>query len=348
MTDQEALIREAVTAEADEAVDHRAVLAALRTRRARRRPLALLAVGALTAVAAVVAVAVPLVVDRGSPPAATEVPPPTGRTVLLVGLDDVPRPDAVVVARISPDGAVSTLSLPRDTLVDLPDVGPGRLGDAYARAYQAAGTAGQDAHLAGAEALARAVSHLTGVRVDHHAAVRMSAFAELSDALGGVEVCLRAPAVDPASGVDLPAGRNTLRGADALAFLRQRRGLPKGDVDRAVRHQAFLTGALSRAAELAADPAALAGVAAVVRRTVLTDPGWDPMEVAGLLRPAGAVRGAVIPVLDPTEVGQDGLDPGLVRPVSPEAVRAFATSHLADPAPDSPPPPTAGPDNCVG
>lgn len=342
MTDQEALIREAVAATADEAVDHRAVLAGLRTRRPRRRPFALIAVGVLTAVAALVAVAVPLVVDRGSPPAAQV--PPTGRTVLLMGLDEVPRPDAVVMARISPDGTVSTLSVPRDALVDLPGVGPGRVGDAYVRAYQAA--AGQDAHQAGAEALARAVSHLTGVPVDHHAAVRMSAFAELSDALGGVEVCLRAPAVDPFAGVDLPAGRQALRGADALAFLRQRQGLNGGDVDRAARHQAFLTSALSRAAELTGDPAALARVAALVRRDVLTDPGWDPMEVAGLLRPGGAVRGAVIPVLDPAEAG--GVpDRGQGQPTDPGAVRAFAANHLADPGPDNTPAPTTGPDNCV-
>ncbi|MFT7834734.1 LCP family protein [Saccharothrix sp. BKS2] len=341
MTEQEALIREAVAAEADQAVDHREVLAGLRTGRARRRPFALIAVGALTAVAAVVAVAVPLVVDRSAPPAGGG-PAPVGRTVLLMGLDDGPRPDAVVVARISPGGAVSALSLPRDTWVDIPGVGPGRLNSAYSRAYEAAGTAGQDADQAGAEAVARTVAQLTGVPVDHHATVPMSAFGELADALGGVEVCLRAPVSDPFSGADLPAGRTTLRGEPALAFLRQRHQLPHGDLDRVLRHQAFLTGALSRVAALADDPAALADLAAVVRRTVRTDPGWDPLEVAALLRPAGPTRSAVIPLGDQIDTGQ-----GMALSADPAAVRAFATGHLADPDPNTPPPPTPTGDNCV-
>lgn len=344
MTDQELLIREAIAAQADEAVDHRVVLAGLRGARTRRRPTALIAAVSLTAVAAVVAVAVPTAVNRSAAPVTEPAAPPTSTTVLLMGLDEGQRPDAVVLARLGPDGAVGAVSLPRDTEVDIPGVGRGKLNHAYAHAYEAAVAAGQDGHEAGARSAVEAVRQLTGVPIDHHATVGMAAFGELADAVGGVEVCLRTPARDPFSGVDLPAGVHTLGGADALAFLRQRAGLPNGDLDRVLRHQAFLRSLLARVATVADDPAKLAALVAVARRTVRTDPGWDLAEAAGVLSPGGAVRGAVIPVGERVETGQ-----GAVLAADPAAVREFTTGFLADPAPGSPPPSAAPPGegNCV-
>ncbi|QFZ21741.1 LCP family protein [Saccharothrix syringae] len=344
MTEQEALIRAAVEAEADQAVDPREVLAALRTRRRRRRPVALFAATALTAAAAAVAVAVPLVVDRdrgAAPATAGQQPAPTARTVLLLGLDDGARPDAVVLARVGANGSVGFLSLPRDTRVDVPGVGAGRLNQVYYAAHQAAAAAGQDADRAGAESAVRVVAELTGVPVDHYATVPMAVFGELVDAVGGVEVCLREAARDPFSGLDLPAGTSTLGGADALAFLRQRHGLPNGDLDRVVRHQAFLRALAGKVA--GDDPARLAALGAVVRRTVRTDPGWDPLELAGLLAGGGAVRGATIPTTEAVETGQ-----GMALAVDPAAVREFTRGFLADPGTSAPAPPPAEGPACVG
>ena len=63
--------------------------------------------------------------------------------------------------------------------------------------------------------------------------------------LGGVEVCLSEPAKEKDSGIDLEAGRQTIKGAQALAFVRQRKGLPNGDIDRIGRQQQFI-GAIVR------------------------------------------------------------------------------------------------------
>ena len=63
--------------------------------------------------------------------------------------------------------------------------------------------------------------------------------------LGGVEVCLSKPAKEEKSGIDLPAGRQTIKGDQALAFVRQRYGLPGGDLDRIRRQQQFI-GAIVR------------------------------------------------------------------------------------------------------
>ncbi|WP_367127241.1 LCP family protein [Saccharothrix sp. HUAS TT1] len=322
---QEALIREAIAAEADQAVDHRAVLAGLRDGQARRRrPFALFAAAGLTAAAAVVAVVVPLGADRGAAPdpAATGGAP---GTVLLAGLDDTGNTDLVVLARVGPDGTTSAASVPRDSLVDVPGGGVDKVSAVFRRARSAAEAEGRDGAAAGAEALVAAVESLTGVEVDHHATVDTAGFTALAEAVDGVDVCLRAAARDEHSGVDLPAGPQTVRGAQVLAFLRQRHGLPGGDLDRIARHQAFLR---SVAAELAgdADPAALARVVDAVRDNVRTDPGWD---LAGFARRLGpTVRTATIPVegVADTDRGQ-----GLV--VDPAAVREFMAGFFADDAP---------------
>ncbi|MFI9008476.1 LCP family protein [Actinosynnema sp. NPDC053489] len=331
MTDtrQEALIREAIAAEAHQAVDPRAVLAVLHGARARRRPFALFAAVGLTAAAAAVAVVVPLTVDRtASAPPAGQAPPAT--TALLIGTDGARNADSVVLARVAGDGGVSAAFLPRDALVDVPGAGVDRLGSVYGRA---AAAGGRDGEQAGAEALRHAVESLTGVRVDHYATLDLAGFPALSDAVGGVDVCLNRPVRDALSGVDLPAGPVTLRGAQATAFLRQRVGLPHGDLDRIARQQVFL-GSLATEVLGAGDPATPMRVVTAARSAVRTDPGWDLPDLARRLKPA--VRTAVIPT------GEE-VDTGAVRgrPVDSAAVRAFATEFFAD-RPADPADPRAG------
>ena len=79
------------------------------------------------------------------------------------------------------------------------------------------------------------------------------------------------------SGVDLPAGLQTVRGADALAFVRQRRGLDGGDLDRIARQQAFLAGMVSRtlSAGTLSDPGAVRRLVDAVTRHVVLDRGWN-------------------------------------------------------------------------
>jgi LCP family protein required for cell wall assembly len=327
MTDnrQEALIREAIAAEADQAVDSRVVLANLHGRRSRRRPFTLLAAAGLTVAAAAVAIVVPLTVQQSASPVGVDpaAPATTGPalTVLLIGLDGTANTDSLVLARLGGDGTVSAASLPRDSLVDIPGRGQGKLNSAYAQARAAAQAEGRDGDLAGLESVTRTVEALTGVKVDHYAAVEMAAFGTLSDAVGGVDVCLKDAARDPFSGVDLPAGRQSLSGAQALAFLRQRHGLANGDLDRIVRQQAFLRALAAEVA--AADPAKIAEFAQVAATAVRFDPGLDVLGFAGRLTPT--VRTAIIPIGDVVDS-----EHGQALSVDPAAVRAFMAGFFAD------------------
>ncbi|MEJ2856711.1 MULTISPECIES: LCP family protein [unclassified Saccharothrix] len=316
------LIREAIAAEAAEAVDAREVMAQLQRRRARRRPGPLLAVAALTAAAAAVAVVVPMTVSREAAPPATSstaVTPMAPQNVLLVGLDEYAHADTVALARVTSTG-VAVVSLPRDSWVEVPGQGMQKLTLVYTGGKESGGAVG------GAQALSQIVSALTGAKIDHYAVVEMSAFARLADAVNGVEVCLNASSKDVVTGAVFPAGRQVLAGDRALDFVRQRYALPEGDLDRVRRQQAFLSGLgaklLNRAfLENTEGVAALLGV---IKTNVRTDEGWDLLTFARGLTAGAPIRATTIPV----EPGVEG-DIHVLH-ADPAAVRGHVGTFFAD------------------
>ncbi|MBB6170553.1 LCP family protein required for cell wall assembly [Nocardiopsis mwathae] len=181
-----------------------------------------------------------------------------GDTWLLVGSDlrgaSTPtkwRPgeanaDTVIVLH-APEGAerAHLISIPRDAWVYVPGHGPDRLSRAFREG--------------GPRLLVEVVQRETGVTIDHFAAVDFEGFERMTDALGGVEVSITDPVYDPSNGWYWPAGANRMDGAQALRFVRERKGLPEGDQDRIKRQQAFLKAMAAEAtsADLLADPVRL-------------------------------------------------------------------------------------------
>jgi LCP family protein required for cell wall assembly len=156
--------------------------------------------------------------------------------------------DTMILVHIPADGSsASFVSFPRDSYVDIPGHGKDKLNAAYAYGYTGAdsGDSGAQKEAAGAQLLVQTISQLTGLQIDHYAEVDLLGFFELSSIVGGVEVNLCA-AVDDSfySGAVFPAGQQVISGADALKFVRQRHGLPRGDFDRIVRQQVFIAGVL--------------------------------------------------------------------------------------------------------
>jgi LCP family protein required for cell wall assembly len=349
MTDHETLIREALTEEAGRAVDPGVLLDALRQgSRPRRRPVMMVAAAGVAVVVAVLAVIVPLSLSRGGDQESTVAAQSVSeRNILLIGLDGSSYADSVVLVRFGADNVLRGVSLPRDSWVDVPGRGMSRLALAYSDAHNRAAVRGGDAAAEGAKALAAAVEGLTGQRVDHYAAVDMAAFGRLSAAIGGVEVCLRAPSQDPLSGADFGAGKQLVSGPSALAFVRQRRGLPSGDLDRILRQHAFLGAVTDKMAGLT-DPAALIAVLDSIRVDVNVDKGWDLVDAVRELRQGGKVRLATIPVADESMTAPDATT---VVGVDPAAVRAFVAGFLAGtpvPAPGGEQNPRGpGEDTCV-
>lgn len=116
-----------------------------------------------------------------------------------------------------------------------------------------------------------------GVPIDHFAELNLAGFYHLADALGGVPVCLNKAVKDTYSGADFPAGPQTLDGRQSLAFVRQRHGLDRGDLDRTKRQQAFLAGATKKLNSVGTftDPAKLMKLIDAAKQDVVTDEGWD-------------------------------------------------------------------------
>lgn len=161
-------------------------------------------------------------------------PQDRGVTFLLVGTDSgtardyVPgaqRSDVTMLVHLDADSsAACVVSLPRDAWVDIPGHGPAKINAAHA--------------LGGPALLVRTVEALTDVRVDHFAVIDFAGFQALVDAVGGIDVSVAAPTV--IGSVSFQAGVNHLDGREALAFVRQRKGLPEGDLSRVKRQQNVL------------------------------------------------------------------------------------------------------------
>ncbi|MDR7280175.1 LCP family protein [Catenuloplanes atrovinosus] len=217
------------------------------TGRRRRRRLISRSLGAALAVTAVLAV--PAFIDRESGRAApVEIaasvsPAPIVAAdrplnVLLIGADGDgadARADTVLIAHV-PAGrdTVYLVSLPRDGVVPI----PGRGEDLLNRSFP----------LGGPELTEATVHELTGIAFDGTVTVRYSAVEAITDAVGGVELCLDQEVVSRHTGHRYAAGCSELDGASAIDLLRQRYGLDQGEYDRDRNGQRYLRAVAAKAA----------------------------------------------------------------------------------------------------
>jgi LCP family protein required for cell wall assembly len=281
--------------------------------------------------------------------------------------------DSIIVVHVPAGGGRATaISIPRDSFVQLADgYGKHKINSAYSRAVadttnsltsgdtssgtptspfapEAAPTASPNdpavrraALAAGARTTVDTVQALTGLTITHFASVNLAGFADVSQAIGGVPVCLRAPVDDSYSGLRLPAGPQLVSGTQALAFVRQRHGLPNGDLDRVARQQVFLAGATSKLLSTGtlANPFALDRLTGVMGRAVTLDSGWDVLSFATQMQglSAGSVTFRTIPT---GTVELPTPEDGQAVKVDPMQVRSFVTGAIALDSGLVPQPPT--------
>jgi LCP family protein required for cell wall assembly len=265
---------------------------------------------------------------------------------LRAGDEEATNTDTIILIRIPNNGKSATaISIPRDSYVAAPGLGKTKINGVYGQTREAkraslvkAGDSVQDAAAqgteAGRDALIKTVADLTGVTVDHYAEIGLLGFALISDALGGVEVCLKEPVFEPLSGADFPAGRQRLDGPQALSFVRQRHELPRGDLDRVVRQQAVMASLAHRviSGQTLSSPATLKRLEAAVQRSVVISSGWDVMDFVQQMQKlaGGKVAFATIPVLDGAGWSDDGMQ-SVVR-VDPHQVQEWVAGLLEDQA----------------
>jgi LCP family protein required for cell wall assembly len=258
--------------------------------------------------------------------------------------------DTLIVLRIPKDGSKPTgVSIPRDTWVDVSRGGQAKINSVFGVAKVASaadqrrrGVRDQpeierESDQAGRRALVRAVQDFTQIRIDHYAEVNLLGFYLLTEALGGVKVCLNHATQDKDSGADFRAGPQTVSGGEALSFVRQRKNLPRGDLDRIVRQQTFLASALHQvlSAGTLTNPVMLNQLTDAVHRSLVLDPDLDLLQFAEQTKgiASGALKFVTIPVITAGGRSPDGQS---IVEVDLPAVRQFvaaAAGRAVDPIP---------------
>ncbi|MGW6694520.1 LCP family protein [Rhodococcus sp. NPDC054953] len=255
---------------------------------------------------------------------------------LRAGDAEADNTDTIVLVRIPNNGESATaISIPRDSYVKVPGVGMSKINAAFGATKATEkqqlidegtddATAEKESTQVGREALITAVADLTGVTVDHYAEIGLLGFVLLTDAVGGVDVCLNQAVDEPLSGANFPAGEQTLSGAQALSFVRQRHGLQRGDLDRIVRQQVFMASLVHEviSAKTLSNPGKLSQLTSAVQRSVVLDEDWDVIGFAKELQSlaGGQVRFETIPVVDINAMTDYGES---IVQVEPKAVRRY-------------------------
>lgn len=239
--------------------------------------------------------------------------------------------DTMMVLHIPADGRSATLiSLPRDSWVDVPGHGMNKLNSAFALG---GGASGDD--VGGARLLVQTVQNLTGLTIDHWVRVSLLGFYDIAKALGPIKVCLNQAVDDAYSTAKFPAGISTLDAHQALAFVRQRHGLPRGDLDRVVRQQYFLSVEAHKflSAGTLLNPAKLSTTLDAVSSSLETDPGLNFLSLAAQMQglTGGKIQSATIPISGTPTITVDGSDLSIVE-VDTAAMPAFIQKVVGEPS----------------
>jgi LCP family protein required for cell wall assembly len=312
------------------------------------------------------------VIDQGNSPPSAE------QNILLVGLDTrtdaqgnpIPQSvldqlhagsssdggdntDTMIVIHIpAGGGSASAFSIPRDSYVQLAGgYGKHKINSAYTYAQVAAtnrlsaqGVSGAQlsvqAAQAGAKNAIQTVEQFTGLTITHFASVNLVGFYNISEAVGGVPVCLKAAVHDSYSGANFPAGPQTVSGTTALEFVRQRHGLPNGDLDRIKRQQAFMASLAKTvlSSGTLTDSTKLTNLIDAVKKTVTLDQGWDVLSFAQQMQSmsSGKIAFQTIPVIS---IALNTPSDGSAVEVDPNQVQAFINAAINPPAAGSAPSP---------
>ncbi len=213
------------------------------------------------------------------------------------------RSDTVILAHLyGGSDKVQMVSFPRDSYVAIPSFTNPMTGKVTPEHHAKLNSAFA---IGGPALLVATIERLSGIRVDHYLQIDFTGFQSMVNKLGGVDVCLSQPAHDKYTGINLDAGKHHIDGTVALAFVRQRYGLPNGDIDRIKRQQQFL-GAMVRkvlSAGTLLNPLKLNSFLNVATASLKTDEaltGADLRNLALRLRgfSAGGVLFSTIPVGD--------------------------------------------------
>ncbi|MCL1900486.1 MAG: LCP family protein [Promicromonosporaceae bacterium] len=208
----------------------------------RRRPLRIISLVLALLLAWPVGLAIYARMSLQTVDALSGAPATPGTTFLLAGSDargeggidddtEGARTDTILLLHQPTSGPTALISIPRDTLVDIPGRGQNRVNAAY--------------FFGGPSLLVETVEGLTGMTIDHYIEIGFGGLDSVVNALGGIELCSDLDVHDVMSGMIWTPGCRPVNGTEALAFARMRYSDPLGDIGRTDRQRQMI-GAITR------------------------------------------------------------------------------------------------------
>jgi len=277
--------------------------------------------------------------------------------------------DTMILLHIPAGGQQAVaVSFPRDSYVQLAGgFGKHRLNSAFAYAHNE--KAGQlreqgvtdkaeverEADTAGRKNLITTIEQLIGntVTINRYAEINLAGFYDMSRAVGGVQVCLKAATHDSYTHSSFPAGVQTVSGVQALNFVRQRHGLTNGDLDRIARQQVFLGGLANKVLSTGTltSPTRIAALTTAIQNSVTLSSGWDITSFAEQMQglSSGAIQFHTIPTgpnvdiggADVTRISQPDVEQFVRSLVNTSTTSGTAKENVSPPVTGDTSPPTA-------
>ena len=156
----------------------------------------------------------------------------TQKDELHVGSDVDNNSDSLMLLHLGGPTPV-LISIPRDSYVPIPGHGDNKINAALG--------------YGGPALLVQTVESVTGLKINHYMGIGFEGLVDVTNKIGGVNICLKTAVHDQNSGVNLPAGCQTLNGTQALEFVRDRDSFASGDLQRIQDQREFLKALLSKA-----------------------------------------------------------------------------------------------------
>ena len=213
------------------------------------------------------------------------------------------------------------VSIPRDMVVPLPACENG--GPATGRPIN------ETFYYGGLACTVETVQNLTGLTIQFAASITFDGVIAMSDAVGGVDVCITEPIFDPYTGLNLPeAGVHSLSGWNALAFLRSRHGVGDGsDLGRISSQQVFLSSLVRKikSDDTLTDFGKLYGIAQAATQNMSLSEGFARpdtlVSIALVLKDIPLENIALVQY--PSRTGGTGIYLGKVQPIPSVATALF-------------------------
>jgi LCP family protein required for cell wall assembly len=218
---------------------------------------------------------------------------PEQRAELATGNPESELTDTIMILHSGSSGS-TLVSVPRDSVVNIPGHGRHKINSAYGRGGGAEG--------GGPELLVRTVEGATGLHIDHYVEIGFLGLVSVVDAVGGVEMCIPEAIKDPKAALDIKAGCQTLDEATALGYVRTR-ATASSDFGRVERQRAFISALLDKVTSPSTllNPFRIVPLAHDLSTSIAVDEGthvWHLAQLALAMRGLSDGVSTTVPVRD--------------------------------------------------